>query len=322
MIRRLIAAVLALSAALVLLAGCQQQASYPNRGIEFVVHSSAGGGQDIMARSIVDIFTKEKMVSQPVTVVNKTGGAGAVASAYIADKKGDAHTLYGVTAVQVLTPLTGASNVFLKDLTPVAGLATDSNVMTVRADSPFKTLKDLVDASKQKPLTHVGGSITSDENTSGFQIKKTLGGQWEFVSYASGGEAVTALLGGHGDFSMSQPMEVAEQIRAGKLRGLAVYSQERIKILPDVPTTKELGIPTLGGTFRGIYMPANVPADAVKYWEDIFGKLVKTDAWKKYLADSALRDTFTPAKDFQALTDSFAKENEALVNEMGLVKKK
>lgn len=305
----------------VVLMGCASAPSYPTKPIEFVVHSSAGGGNDIMARYISDIFSREKIVPQTVTVVNKSGGSGAVASAYLGEKKGDAYTLYAITSVQIATPLQKGEGVTVQDLTPVANLVFDSNAIVVRADSSYKTLQDLIDASKKKPLSQGGGSITSTENIGGFLIKKATGAQWEFVSFNSGGEALTALLGGNVDFANPSPAEVTEQVRAGKVRVLAVNSEKRLDIWPDVPTLKELNLPYPKGLQRGILMPKDVPADAIKYWESALSKMRGTEAWKKYLKDNALIDAWMGADEFKAYLAATAKDFDTYMSEMGLKKK-
>ena len=244
-----------------LLAGCQAAApSYPTKPIEFVVHSSAGSGSDIMARNISDIMSKSKIVPQTLTVLNKSGGSGAVASTYIGEKKGRSLRLYTISTVQLATPLQkgeGSPSGHDAGGEPRLRLQLHSG----GSKSPYKTLQDLVDASKKKPLTQGGGSITSSEAIGGHLIKKSTGAQWEFVSFNSGGEATTALLGGHVDFTNPSPAEVSSRCRAGKLRVLAVNSEKRLDIWPEVPSLKELKIEYPTGMLRGILLPGGVSAD-------------------------------------------------------------
>lgn len=323
MLRHLFLVTLAVLMAGLISSGCQQSQSYPTKPIEYVVHSSSGGGSDIMARTIADIMTKEKIVSQPITVVNKSGGASAVASAYVAEKKGDPYFIYNVTGVHVNTTLTGGTKLTLhNDFTPVVSLVTDVNCVVVNANSPYKTLKDLTDAAKtEKQISQGGASITSTENTTGFAIRKATGAKWEFVPFNSGGEAMTALLGGHVDLVIPSPNEAVEQVRAGKARVLAVSGDKRLDFWPEVPTLTELGIQPAPASFRGIVMPKDVPADAVKYWEDAFGKLRETEGWKKFVKDSALIDIWMPSKEFAPFLGEISTKYEGIMTEMGLLKK-
>jgi putative tricarboxylic transport membrane protein len=318
-----VAAVLALVLISLLAGGCQQAASYPSKAVEYVVHSSPGGGGDIMVRRIVDMMSKEKIISQPLVVVNKPGGSGAVADAFIYEKKGDPYFLYNISGVQMKNPLLGTTKTKLADLTPVVGLVFDVVTVVVNANSPYKTLPELIEASKTsaKPLTQGGGSITSDENITGYLIRKGSGAKWEFASYPSGGEAVTALLGGHVDLGVPSPAEVMEQVRAGSLRPLAVSTEQRMELWPDVPTLKELGLPYRAGTPRGVAMPREMPPDAVKYWEDAFYKLTQTQAWKDYLKEDAWPEAWMPSKQFGDYMATLSKSYEEVMTEMGIIKK-
>lgn len=321
MLRRMNKAILILLVLGLLSAGCQQGTSYPTKPIEYVVHSSAGGGTDILARAIADIMSKEKIVAQPMNVVNKSGGASAVATAYVAEKKGDPYFIYNITASQITAQLQGQSKVTLKELTPVVKLLDDVNAVVVSADSPYKTLEDLIAASKTQNISQGGGAITSGENMTGYLIKKATGAKWEFVSFNSGGEAITALLGGHVQVAMPGPSEVMEQLRAGKVRILAVNVDKRLAIWPDVPTLKEKNITTPPGLIRGVMMPGGVSDDAVKYWEGAFGKMRQTAAWKKYLADNGLTDEgWLNSKDFGAYIEKMTPQFDGLMREMGLIK--
>lgn len=302
--------------------GCQQAASYPTRPVEYVVHASAGGGTDIMARAIADIMSKEKIVSQPLSVVNKTGGSSTVATAYVAEKKGDPYFIYNITSAQLSAQATGQSKINLSELTPVANLVMDSNCIVVRADSPYKTFQDLADAAKSgKKISQGGGSITSTENLTGYLARKGTGANWEFVSYNSGGEALTALLGGHVDLVIPSPAEVTEQVRAGKMRVLLSNSEKRLDIWPEVPTMKELGLSYPTGIIRGVMMPGGVPAETVKFWEDAFQKMRQTDAWKKYIKDGALIDAWMSSKELGEYLPKGITSFVGTLNEMGLLKK-
>jgi len=246
-----------------------------------------------------------------------------VASAYVAEKKGDPYFIYNVASIHITTPLQGGTRLSLKDFTPVANLAYDSNCVAVKADSSYKTLQDLVDAAKSgKKLTQGGGSIGSTEHMTGFAVQKATGAQWEFIAFNSGAEALTALLGGHIDLAMPNPSEAVEQARAGKIRILAVTTDKRLDMMPDVPTFKELNIPFNLTFHRGIVMPKDVPADAVKFWETAFQKALATDAWKKYGADNAFFPGWMNSKEY---TEYLSKQDAAfqpIIEEMGLIKQK
>ncbi len=322
MVSRFTVAILALVAMGLMSLGCQQGQSYPSKPVEYVVHAAAGGGTDIMARTIGEIMSKEKIASQTLTVVNKAGGSSAVATAYVAEKKGDPYYIYNITTAQITAQLQGSSKISLSELTPVANLVLDSNCVVVNANSPYKTLAELVEASKSgKKITQGGGSITSSENMQGYLIRKGTGAQWEFVSFNSGGEGITAMLGGHVDMVLPSPAEAVEHVRAGKARILAVNSEKRLEIWPEVPTMKELGIPYVKGMIRGVMMPPGVPADAIKYWEAAFEKMRKTEGWKKYVKEGALEEAWMGSAEYGKYLNDASDGFKSTMSEMGLLKK-
>jgi putative tricarboxylic transport membrane protein len=287
-----------------------------------VIHSAAGGGSDIMSRMIADTMAKEKIVSQPITVVNKPGGSSAVATAYVYEKKGNPYYLYTVTTVHVAASLKGDSKIKVQDLTPLVSLAADQESIVVSAKSPHKTLKELIEASKVKGsrMTQAGASLTGSDHRTGFVIKKSTGGDWEFVSYKSGGEALAAVLGGHNNFCVSNPIEVMEQLRAGTVRVLAVTGEKRLDIWPNVPTLKELNIAEPPTGFRAYAMPPGVPREAVTYWEIAFKKFMTTSAWKTYVKENALLEAWMDSKTFTDYINTAAPKFESVMKEMGLLK--
>src|SRR5688572_26992817 len=158
----------------------------PSRQIEAVVHTGPGGGSDLLARAIAEMLQKEKLVPQRLQVVNKSGGGSAVAMSYLAEKKGETHTIGFFTGVWVTNPLTTAeATVTIKDLTPVVRLVLEPAVIAVKADSPYKSMKDFIEAAKKNPkkLSQSGGSVTSRDNLVRLVIQKATGAQWNFISF-------------------------------------------------------------------------------------------------------------------------------------------
>src|SRR5688500_6749239 len=214
----------------------------PTRPVEVVVHTGPGGGSDVLARAMVLVLEKEKLLPVRLQVVNKTGGGGASAAAYLAEKKGETHTIGIFTGVWLTNPLTSAeAKVSLRALTPGARLLLEPAVIAVKADAPYKTLGDFVNAAKQKPgeLKQSGGSITSRDNVVRQQLMKATGTRWQFISFPGGGERIAALLGGHVNMMVIEPNEAGEHIRAGNMRVLAQVNETRLSAFPNVPTIKE-----------------------------------------------------------------------------------
>jgi putative tricarboxylic transport membrane protein len=278
-----------------LLAAAQAPSFQPRRTIDVVVHTGPGGGSDLFARAIGEMLRKEKLMGQQLQVINKPGGGGAVAMAYLVTKKGDGSTIGLFTDTWLATPLLQADVRYsLKDLTPIALLVREPNVAVVRAQSPHSTMSQFVEASRKNPgqLRQAGGSVTSVDNLIRLLMQKATGGMWTFISFPSGGERTAALLGGHADLMITQLQEVREQYRAGRVRVIATLGDQRLSALPAVPTLKEQGIniPSLVQA-RGVIAPPGVAPEVAQYWENFFRRLITTESWKKYIRDEGLEDS-------------------------------
>jgi putative tricarboxylic transport membrane protein len=294
----------------------------PTRPVELVVHTGPGGGSDVLARQMALIMEQEKLVPVRVQVANKPGGGGTVAAAYLAEKKGEQHTIGLFTGVWLTNPLTiEKANVTLKDLTPVARLVLEPAVIVVKNDAPYKTLGDFVGAAKAKPgeLKQSGGSITSRDNVVRQQIQKVSGARWQFISFPGGGERIAALLGGHVNMMVIEPAEAGEHIRAGNMRVLAQVSDKRLPMFPNVPTLKEAGIDvTPVPQVRGVVAPPGIPRENVAYWEGVFKKLTQTASWKKFLDDNQFEDGYQNAAELAKFYDEFSGQMRVVLQEAGI----
>jgi putative tricarboxylic transport membrane protein len=268
----------------------------PTQPVKFVVHTSPGAGADLFARHIAEIIRQNALLPVPIEVVNKSGGGGALAIAYLAERRGDPSHIMAVTNVLLTTPLRQKGLPTYRDFQPVAVMAHDTNAIQVLASSPHKTVKDLIEAARSQPkkVSHAFGAFGGTDHIIGYQLAKATGVQFSYVAFKGGGDAVTALLGGHVDFVTGGPGETRAHLQAGKLRALTVVGDKRLPTLPGVPTLKEAGI-NLGGTyavFRGFVAPADVPREAIDLYASMLQKVMGTPAWKRYVADGELEEQF------------------------------
>ncbi|MFZ5633540.1 MAG: tripartite tricarboxylate transporter substrate binding protein [Bacillota bacterium] len=300
------------------------KSSYPSKPVEFVVHTNPGDGVDLFIRTAADIINKEKLSSQPVNVVNKVGGSGAVAMGYVSGKEGDNHILITSQPSTLTTPLRNNLGVGYKDFTPVCRVIAEESVVAVRADSPYKSMSDLIAAAKKAPksISHGTGVLGAADTVLDFLISKATGAQFNIVSFKGGGENIVALLGGNVDFVSVNPSEVIGQVEAGKVRLIGIASEKRLPKLPDVPTLKEQGIDVVFQSFRAVSGPKGMSPEAVKYWEDVFKKVTQTEAWKKYLNDNMISDVYCGSQEFGKYLDEQDKMYKEVLTEMGVLKKK
>lgn len=293
----------------------------PTKPVEFIVHTGPGGGADVLARFIAQVIEKENLAPVRFQVNNRDGGGGLRAMAYVVEKKGDPHAIAVFTGNWLTNPLTRAEAKFtVKDMTPVVRLVLEPALVAVKADAPFKTLKDFIDAAKKAPGTmkQSGGSITSRDNVVRQLLMHDTGANWAYISFPGGGERIAALLGGHVNMMVIEPQEAGEHIKAGGMRVIAQVSDKRLAGYPNVPTIKEAGydIPNVPQV-RGILMPPGVAPDVVAYYEDLFLRLSKTASWRKYLEEQQFEDGFQKSAELARFFDSYTDQMRNILKEAG-----
>lgn len=277
--------------------------SFPSRPIELVVHTSPGGGTDIIARVVAEILTREKLVVQPVNVMNRPGGAGAIAYTYFKGKRGDPHTIMTVASMTLLVQTTRPEmGMGLDHFTPLAFLAQDPQAVMVAADSPFQSFADLVDAGKREPNS-LAASVASPGGTARmllWLIERETGARYKMVSFKSGADAILPVMGGHTHFTTENISEGHGAVEAKKLRVLAVSSAQRLRVVPDVPTLMELGYNIHIGTGRGFAMPADVPKEAAARMQSILERVYHSAAWKEHAERSMYENIWMSGPDYAA----------------------
>jgi tripartite-type tricarboxylate transporter receptor subunit TctC len=260
-----------------------QAADYPRKPIEMIVAYGAGGSTDIMAR----IFAKYagERLGQRVVVINKPGAGGEIGWTALANAKPDGYTIGLINSPVVeVYPFTRAKTVGydLKKIKPLVNVVTDPGMIAVSADSPYKTLKDFLDAVKARPgevtLSHEG--IGGDDHLAALNVQKATGAKFKFVTFNGNAEATVALLGGHIQAFEGNMSEAAAQIKEGKIRGLAIWAAKRQDAVPDVPTGAEQGANVIAAASRGVAVPAGLP-------KDVYEKLLAVS--REVVADPAFR---------------------------------
>lgn len=298
--------------------------SYPSKTVEFVVHVNPGGGTDVFARLVQDIITKEKLISQPMIVVSKTGGAGAVAFNYVKGKRGDPHTVLTIATGSFLTATSRSDlDLGLEHFTPLAFFARDPQGVLVNADSKYKTFKELISDAKAQPEAIVCAvtSATGTGRQTLWRIERETGAKFKFVTFKAGSEAVLSVLGGHVPFSTENVSEAWAHIEAKKMRVLAVTTAKRMPALPDVPTLTELGYNVQIGTGRGFGMPAGVAKEAVAVMEAVLEKVHKSALWKDYSQKNMYEDSWMGSAAFTKYLAEQRALHKEFIDSIGLAKK-
>ena len=316
-----------------LLAGGPAFAWEPNKPVEFVVPAGTGGGADQMARLIQGIVVKHKLMKESIIVVNKSGGAGAEGFLAVKDAKGDPHKIIITLSNLFTTPMATGVPFNWKDMTPVSMMALDQFVLWVNAETPYKSAKEFVAAVKTAGPNKfkMGGTGSKQEDqilTVG--LEKATGTKFIYVPYKGGGEVAVQLVGKHVDATVNNPIEAVAQWRAGSLRPLCVFDDERMpykaKVTEtqswyDIPTCKEAGVPTDYVMLRGIFMAPGVSADQVAFYEDLLKKVRATPDWKEYMEKGAFNTTAISGAEYRKWLEGAETLHRQLMTEAGFLAK-
>lgn len=302
------------------------QDKYPSRPIEIIIPYAPGGGSDIMVRNMVKVIEQHKLVPVPIAVVNRPGGGGAIARTQFSRARPDGYTLGVMDPNPVLQQLLGeAPQDYKKDFTYIAKLVDDVNFIIVKADSPIKTLADLVAEAKKrgpKKFTIAGTATGSQDHMASLDFDAAIKMETNYLVTKSGNEVLTTLLGGHVDAAWANPSECVEQFKAGQVRILAVGDTKRLADFPNIPTFKEAGVDMVSYNWRGIGGPPGLPKNVVDFWVETLTKMRATDDWKKgYLAKVSQEDGWLVGDQLMSYVHKEHDQFKAVFEKLGLLKK-
>lgn len=295
-------------AGLALSAGATMAQTYPDRAINLMVAFPPGGSTDIGARVVSSIA--EKMLGQPIVVVNKGGAGGQVGWTDLSRQKPDGYNIgflnLPATNTAYLDPARQA--IFNeKSFTPIINQVLDPGVVWVAASSPYKTLKDVIDAAKAKPgeVRAATTGILSDDHLAILMVEEAVPGvKFRIVHLLGGAAQMKETLGGNVDVSFDNVGSIVKQVRGGQVRALAVMDNERSKFLPDVPTMKELGYPTvISSSTRGIAGPKGMKPEVVAKLADTLEKAMHDPEHQKKMDDVGLAVKIMKGADYQKYFD-------------------
>lgn len=318
-----------LSGALLVFTGlsAQAQAWQPDRNVEIVINTAPGSGQDITGRLIQSILQERKLVTAPITVNNKPGGGGAIAYGYLQSHASSGNFISIASKSLLTNHISGRAKVTYSDLTPLAILFDEYITVAVKADSPIKSGRELIERLKKDPGALSFGVATSLGNpnhqgiakalkVSGIDLRKT-----RTPVFQSGGQAITALLGGHVDAVPGSVGLMRRHLEAGTIRLIAIAAPQRLGgLFATVPTWKEQGADAVVSNWRGLIGPPGMSAAQTAYWDNALKQLTQTDAWKQELDKNSWDNEYRPAAETKKFMDAEYGELKAFLMELELVK--
>lgn len=293
-------------------------AVYPERSVKIIIPWSVGGMTDVLTRPIAKWL--EDYFDVPFVVENKPGGSGIIGSLLIENAVADGY-VFGTTSMSTVSAQY-VSPVYpkMENVEPLAQAITIPATVTVNADSPWKTLEEYVSYAKANPgkIRNSNSGIGASAHISAIVFEDKAGIELNHIPYVAYAEAVVALLGGHVDSTNIPLPDVAPHIEAGKLRMLAIASNERHPDFPDVPTLKELGIDVVMGNYSGFVAPKGITKEQIKVLEEGIGKALQDPEIRNFLIGAGFQPVYLNAEEFAKKIKDTEDSLDYLVNELGI----
>jgi tripartite-type tricarboxylate transporter receptor subunit TctC len=303
------------------------QDGYPSKPVTMVNPFPPGGVADIVGRPLAALM--EKTLKQPVVMVNRPGAGGAVGMASVAKAPADGYTiLMGLSSISIFPVsdrINGKAPAYeLKDFAPIALVTADPTVLVVRTDSPYKTLRDFVDAAKANPgkINYSSSGVYGTLHVAMEIFASAAGIKLFHVPYQGGGPAVTALLGGQVEALASGPAAAIGQIRGGKMRALASWSTERLKLLPEIPTFRELGYDAEFYIWTGVFAPAATPGPIVAKLREVVREAATSAEFKAAMEKVSTPVSYLDAPEFRKYWERDAARLKVALEKIGKVEEK
>jgi tripartite-type tricarboxylate transporter receptor subunit TctC len=300
------------------------QADYPAKPVTMIVPFPPGGVADITARPVAEAMGRQ--LKQVIVVENKAGAGGGVGMQYVAHAKADGYTvlmaLSSISIIPEADKVLGRDPMFrLNELVPIARFTADPTVLAVRADSPWKSAKDFVEAAKKAPgaLTYGSSGNYGTMHVPMEMLGGVAGVKMLHVPFTGAGPAVVALLGGQVDALSTGPSTIMGHLKGGKIRVLATWGDSRHPALPDVPTLRELGYDAQFSQWTGLFVPAGTPDAVVAKLREAAKAAVNDATFQASLAKVETPIQYLDQPQFQSFWDADAKKLAEVVKRIGKV---
>lgn len=294
-------------------------ADFPAGPIEVVTHASAGGGTDTTARMLL-IRTRRNLKAD-ANVIPKTGGGGRVAMNYVKTRPADGHTVMAITPTHLFTMAGGNSPLGIGDIKGVVRSTDDPIVVMVRADSPWRTVEDLISAGKSSPVKWGTTQIGGVDHVAAATFAKAAGTEVSVVPFEGGGEITTNLMGGNIQAAGLNITEAKEQLERGEFRALVTLTEKPISALPQTPSAGDKNIGAFFSTVRGIVVLRDVPDDRVAVLEKAMLKAMEHKTYQTYLTGNGLdSSSVAGTKVWDAQIRRMYQDARTALEDLGMVK--
>lgn len=304
-----------------------EPAWHPTRNVELVVPAAAGSALDSVTRIFQRVLQDQKLIPVSASVANKAGGGNAVGFAYLASRPADGHTLLVTPFTIITNRITGANPLNYEDFTPVAMLADEHIGFVVKADSPIKDGRDLLERLKKDPASvsmALASALGNANHIAVSLVGKTVGAdprRFKIAVFNSSGESVTAVMGGHIDLAITTTGLIGPHVQAGRLRVLGIAAASRLAgPLAQSPTWREQGVDVVFSSWRMLIGPRAMSPEQVAYWEGIAAKVSAQKEWVGDLERNSLVPGYMNSSATRKLLAQQAEQLRAILTDLGLAK--
>jgi len=299
-------------------AGASHAQDYPHDTVTLVTHSKSGGGTDVFLREMVKHLGP--YLGAEFVVENVRGGSGAKAMAKLATSPADGSIFYGTTPTFINTSLLSEPEYTYKDLMGVTNVFLDPQIVYVKADSPFTSMTEVVEAATADPAAVIFGVTTpgSLDRQVMEKFKALTGVTSPVVTHDGGGELLISVLNGTVSLGIGEIQELSAQLEAGEVRVITTYTEERLSDFPDAPTAKEQGIDLVVNKFRGIAGPAGLPEDITAKWEAAIQGVLEDETFKAWYEAQSLVPFYMDTAGYNPFLEEFATGQQAFFKEYGI----
>jgi putative tricarboxylic transport membrane protein len=287
--------------------------------VTLVTHSSPGGGSDVFLRSMAPHLSR--ILNETLIVENVEGGSGAKAMAQLSRAKPDGSEFYATTPTFIYTSLMSKPAATYHDLEPLVNIFYDPEVLFTAADSPYKTLQDVIDHARGGQGRWGAANPASLERQTMERLKAKAGVKPAIATFEGGGDMLINVLNHTLDMGVGELEEMRGQLDAGKIRLLGVVGDDRLPQFPDLQTAKEQGIDLSVRKFRGLAGPKGLSSDVIAKWESAVRTLLDDPQYKKLYLDDGLQPGFMAHDEYVAFMNQFGNETAAFLKDSGVIQK-
>ena len=286
--------------------------AFPDKNLKIIVPFAPGGGVDVSCRLMAEVAEKH-LGGKKIIVENMPGGGAVIGQTSVARAKPDGYTLLAYTSSVVSNPMTKTTTYDHKSFKTVAMYCFDPEILVVPADSPYKTLKEFLNAAKSSEISLATPGHSTSHHIASLVLEAFIGVKFGYVHNESAAMQVQQILGGHVDSAMMALGETVGYINDGSMKPLGMMTLGRDADFPEIATFSEEGIDIEWGAFRGLAVPVGTPDDVVKQLDELFAKIINDPEYGEKMKKAGFPVVYKSAEDFSAYVDDVAVALEKII---------